>query len=222
MRMKLGLVLITLAMSAISATTAMADWKQDDKGWWYQYQDGSYAKSGIKQVEGKNYCFDGNGYMQTDWKYVDWKWYYFGSSGPQLIGWAQLADKWYYLDPEDGGAMRTYWLDLPDPNKKGDFKRYYLDENGVLQMGTFYLSEETAGSGFTYQTDESGALLRNKTLKQGDGEIRYDEDGVISVRNAQTIKQAQEDGSDEWQYLISKSERADIQRKQQEKSKNND
>ena len=53
------------------------------------------------------------------------------------IGWKQVGDKWYYLDPNDNGAMYTYWLDIGKD-------RYYLDENGVLQTGLFYLSDSTS------------------------------------------------------------------------------
>lgn len=206
MKKKLGIVLIALALSVMMAATALAAWKQDDKGWWYQNDDGSFLKNGIKDVSGKNYCFDSNGYMQTGWQNVNWKWYYFDNSGFMQTGWVQLDGKWYYLDPEDGGAMKTYWLDLPDPHKKGDYKRYYLDENGVLLTGSFYLSDGTEGSGFAYKTDDSGALIRNKEEKIGNTQMRYDDDGIISFRNQNTIDGAKKDGSSEWQYLLSQSE----------------
>ena len=53
----------------------------------------------------------------------------------------------------DNGAMYTYWLDIGKD-------RYYLDENGVLQTGLFYLSDSTSGSKYAYQADANGVLIR--------------------------------------------------------------
>lgn len=206
MRKQLTIMLCALALSAAVPGTALAGWESDGSGWWYQYDNGGYAKSGIKEVEGQNYCFDSNGYMLTGWQYVSWKWYYFDNSGPQVMGWTQLDGKWYYLDPKDDGAMYTYWLELPDPNKKSKTNRYYLDENGVLQIGMFFLSNEINGSRYAYQTDENGVLIRNKTVKLGGTEVKYDSDGIMRFRNAQTKREARENGEDEWQYLLSESE----------------
>lgn len=199
-------MMFAMALSAAVPGTALAGWESDSSGWWYEYENGSYAKPGIREVEGQRYCFDSNGYMQTGWQYVYWKWFYFDNSGPQAMGWTQLDGKWYYLDPEDDGAMRTYWLELPDAKKKSKMNRYYLDEQGVLQTGMFFLSDETNGSRYAYQADENGVLMRNKTVKSGDTEIKYDSDGIIHFRNAQTKREARETGEDEWQLLLSDSE----------------
>lgn len=206
MRKKTGIALISLALSVACAGTSLAAWNSDDRGWWYQYDDGRYAKAGMREVEGALYCFDADGYMQTGWQYVNWKWRYFDASGPLVTGWTQLDGKWYYLDPADEGAMYTYWLELPDAKKKGKTNMYYLNEDGVLQTGIFYLSRGTSGETYAYQADENGVLMRNKTVKNGGTEIRYDEFGVIRFRNAETKKNAQRDGTDEWQYLLSESE----------------
>ncbi|BFL47626.1 hypothetical protein [Lactonifactor longoviformis] len=56
-------------------------WKQDDKGWWFENADGSFIKSQWKEIQGKWYAFDENGYIRT--------------------GWFQDGDSWYYLN-EDG------------------------------------------------------------------------------------------------------------------------
>lgn len=206
MRKRIGIIGLSLALSVVGAGTALASWNQDERGWWFQYEDGRYAKSGVREVEGGTFCFDGDGYMQTGWQYVNWKWYYFEEDGTQAVGWKELEGNWYYLDPKEEGAMQTYWLDLEDPNKKGKINRYYFDEAGILKIGTFYLSDETNGSSYAYKTDENGVLIRNKKMKSGDTEIRYDEDGRIRFRNAQTKRNAEIDGTDEWQYLLSESE----------------
>lgn len=41
-------------------------WKQNDRGWYYYYLDGSYPQNGWAEIEGKFYYFDTEGYMLTD------------------------------------------------------------------------------------------------------------------------------------------------------------
>lgn len=212
MKKGLQIALLTITLSIAGAGTALADWQQDGTGWWYQKEDGTFL-TGLKEADGKTYYFGDDGYMKTGWQYVNWKWYYFDGDGSRAMGWKQLDGKWYYLDPANEGAMHTYWLDLPDPVRKSKINRYYLDENGVLQTGIFYLSQETNGAAYAYQADENGVLYRNKTVRQGDTEIRYGDDGVIRFRNSETKRQAERDGTDEWQYLLSENEQQSIREK---------
>ena len=65
MRKKLGAVLLTLALSAAWAGTAWAGWETDGTSWWYNYDEGGYASSGIRNIDGVNYCFSSDGYMLT-------------------------------------------------------------------------------------------------------------------------------------------------------------
>lgn len=60
---------------------AYAKWKHDSKGWWYEYDDGSYPKNEWKIINNKWYHFDKYGYMEES------KWigdYYVGNDGAML------------------------------------------------------------------------------------------------------------------------------------------
>lgn len=197
MNKKSKVFMLTAALSLSCALSSFAGWNQDEKGWyWYQYDDGSYAKSGIKNIDGVNYAFDASGYMLTGWQYLEFKWYYFyPGNGAQAIGWTQIDGKWYYLDPDKGGEMATYWLDLGKD-------RYYLDEKGVLQTGIFYLSNSTDGATNAYQADANGVLYRNSSVSSGDKTVRYGSDGIMMYRSPVTKKVAEITGEDEWQYLL--------------------
>ncbi|WP_160684654.1 peptidoglycan recognition family protein [Clostridium sp. C2-6-12] len=61
-----------------SATNSNAEWKQDDKGFWYVNSDGTYPQNKWFQVENYWFYADEQGYCyQNRWlKYKD-KWYYF-------------------------------------------------------------------------------------------------------------------------------------------------
>lgn len=192
--------LLAAALSGICASTAYAGWNQSERGYWYQYDDGSFAKSGIKNIEGTDYAFDSEGYMLTGWQYLSFKWYYFDTvTGVQAKGWTQLDGNWYYFDPADFGAMYTYWLDIGKD-------RYYLDESGVLKTGVFYLSDSTNGSKFAYEADASGVLIRNTTKKNGNKTIKYDENGIMMYRNETTKKVGSATGDGAWQYVLNEED----------------
>ncbi len=76
-------------------------WVKNQKGYWYQFADGSWA---------------------VGWKKIDGNWYYFDANGYRVHGWVKVNGYWYYLNPTDG-VMLTGWLDY-----KG--KRCYLDASG--------------------------------------------------------------------------------------------
>ena len=76
-------------------------WVHNQKGYWYQFADGSWA---------------------VGWKKIDGKWYYFDTNGYRVHGWIKVSGYWYYLNLTDG-VMLTGWLEY-----KG--KKCYLDESG--------------------------------------------------------------------------------------------
>lgn len=191
-------------LSLVCAVPAFAGgWQQTNGRYWYQYDDGSYASNGVKNIDGVNYGFLPDGYMATGWNYLGFKWFYFDTgSGAQLTGWQNLGGKWYYLDPSNDGAMATYWLDLGN-------KRYYLDENGAMKTGLFQLSDGTDGSDYMYQTNEDGSLKRNMYEQNGNKVLSYDANGVIKYRNNTTVSVAKVTGDSTWQYLLNESELED-------------
>ena len=46
-------------------------WIEDEKGWWYKNDDGSYPKSQWKQINGSYFRFDANGYALENTWYQD-------------------------------------------------------------------------------------------------------------------------------------------------------
>ena len=101
-------------------------WRQNSRGWWYQYADGSYPKNQWVKINGSTYHFDASGYMQTGWQKIDGSWYYFASGGAMQTGWQKISGKWYYF--ADSGAMQTGWQKI-----SGSW--YYFAGNGAMQTG---------------------------------------------------------------------------------------
>lgn len=83
------LVIVSLVVASITALSPIrtnAEWKKDNKGWWYS--------------EGKSWV--------TGWRQLDSKWYYFEQDGYMKTGWLKDKDnKWYYLKNDGSMAYDT-------------------------------------------------------------------------------------------------------------------
>ena len=81
-------------MMAMPVLAANAGWQRDNRGWWYRYADGGYAKSAWVSDNGNWYRMDENGYMQTGWVNVNGDWYYLDVSGSMQTG--EVVDNGYH------------------------------------------------------------------------------------------------------------------------------
>ena len=86
-----------VAVSAFLVIPVMAaneaQWKRNDKGWWYEEADGSYPTNAWKLIKDKWYYFDGVGYM------VENRWIgncYLGADGAMLVN--TSTPDGYYVD----------------------------------------------------------------------------------------------------------------------------
>lgn len=125
-----------------SAQNTPGLWKQDNKGWWFQKQDGSYPQNEWIMNNNIWYRFDPEGYMQTgwieidkikyflnpngamisnDWSLQDGKWYFFDSSGAMKTGWVNWKDKWYYLNSDGSMAVNITTPDGYTINSNGEW-----------------------------------------------------------------------------------------------------
>lgn len=75
-------------------------WVQDDNGWWYQYNDGTYITNSWREIDGDWYYFDENGYMKTGWIEWDDQLYYSDETTGALMTNTTTPDG--YLVGEDG------------------------------------------------------------------------------------------------------------------------
>ena len=186
-------VLAAASLLSISCVfAAYAGWEQDEKGYYYQNESGSYARDQILNIDGVNYGFNGEAYMMTGWNQMGGNWYYFDpASGAQLQGWQQINGSWYYLNPGDG-VMKTSWF-------KQGANLYYLDPNGAMKTGYFDVD------GLAYHANESGVIYRNTSTEDGNGNIFvYDDLGRIKIANKSTRNISKgEDGGSAFQDFLS-------------------
>ena len=163
-----GFMLPQIALgSSEAAEAASGKWKQDKKGWYYSYSDGSYAKNTWLKIGGKWYYFGANGYMAKSWKQIGKKWYFFGTDGKMRTGWQKIGGKWYNFG--NNGIMQTGW-------KKSGGKWYFFDTKGVMVTGIRSMG------GKTYFFDDDGVWIGNisdpKSARIGDLVIfgKYEQD----------------------------------------------
>lgn len=132
-------------------------WRQDDKGWWYEYSDGSYAQNGFKSIDGKEYYFDENGYMLSD-QFVQGKWLDRNGESSGEYQWKQDGSNWTY-ENNDGNVVKSGWANI-------DGEWYYFDEDGHMVTG-----KVTIG-GKSYSFGSNGTWLGYKV---GSKNIPYDQ-----------------------------------------------
>lgn len=63
MKKAITIVIATATMASQAMTAMAAEWKQNEIGYWYQEDNGSYPTNSWKWINGRCYYFDSNGYM---------------------------------------------------------------------------------------------------------------------------------------------------------------
>ena len=171
----LGGALLILLLTPVSQVKA--DWHQDNVGWRYSLNNGSYYKNTEANIDGKSYKFDDRGYMITGWQYNVYNggdysgWYYYDPvTGEEKRGWQLIDGKWYYLTPFGARSgheningklyyfdpvncdMKTGWIS--NPGYSGTEWNYYDPVSGEKATGwrnidgKWYYFENSALKGF--------------------------------------------------------------------------
>jgi len=159
MRKQLRVILATAAMTLLTAFSAFAGtWHQDNVGWWYENDDGSYLQGGFAQVDGVWYYFDGSGYMQTGWvKGKDGNWYYMHDVDGYMLTSTMTPDG-YWVDENgvwdgedaDGQSVNVGELEANTmiAAVNGEVKKFYLSEASSKDgMVTFKYYDESEDRG---------------------------------------------------------------------------
>lgn len=159
---KYGFIALSTMLALSNASVVQAGvWGADDKGTYYQDDNGEFHKSGWYTIDNKKYHFDENGYRQSGWLFDNNSWYLLSDkTGEMLTGWQKVNNTWYYLK-EDGQMFNTGWLNLNGVwyfcNSDGSMRTnwmsdngnwYYFGEDGSMKVGkintgsyTYYLND---------------------------------------------------------------------------------
>ena len=147
--------------SSSSENDAQGTWKRDNKGWWFEFKDGTYPagekindqngeKLGWIQKDGKWWAFGSDGYLKRGWAQdnASGKWYLIDENTGMQTSWHydESDQHWYYLDPASG-VMLTGWQFI-------NGKWYYLSKiSGAVPLGSMYTEIRTPDG---YYVDKDG------------------------------------------------------------------
>ncbi|MBP3240112.1 MAG: hypothetical protein J6M92_06160 [Oribacterium sp.] len=125
-RKGLALLAMAAAIMLFSVITVLADWEQDNYGWWYETSDGNYYAGAMEYIGGEYYVFDDYGYLITNqWiQFTDGSWSYCTGSG------AIARNCWvgdYYVDSDGEMLTNTY---TPDGYYVGADGKYVASSGG--------------------------------------------------------------------------------------------
>lgn len=144
-------------------------WVKGEKGWWYEYADGTYA---------------------VGWKYLPWSkgtnWFYFDKSGWMCTGWIYDGGCWYYCDPKTG-AMVTGWKKL---KWSGGTDLFYFEPVSGCNQGHAYQDCTDTIDGKVYTFDHNCVAHEGKTVpkdkpSQDDGTKKAGPLNVIDIASYQ-------------------------------------
>ena len=181
-------------------------WNKDNRGWWYDYGDGTYPKNKFETINNVQYYFDQDGYMVTGWRQIGGYWYSFKDDGPMKTS---QWDGDYWLK-EDGKMAVNEWVDggkyyvgpdgkwVPEsPKPKTGWNQdsrgwwYVLDNGSYVKAKLWTIDGETyyfADDGYMvtgwyqigsdwYSFANNGAMKKN----QWDGDYWLKADGRMAV-----------------------------------------
>ncbi len=138
------LVALVIIMSWSMATSSYAgQWKQDNTGWWYQNNDGSYSRNSWQWIGRKCYYFNENGYCLINAKTPDGytvdnngAWHINGEVQVQPISFA-VAGRYYMMWGDGRSSDGVATLNI---NYLRDTDRFLTTFNGyhkILSNGEF-------------------------------------------------------------------------------------
>lgn len=147
----------TVAMMAVLFTAAVpltahaGQWQQDQTGWWYQNDNGSYSTNQWQEISGRWYYFESSGYMKTGWLESAGKWYFLGSDGSMFS--SGLSPEGYPLNRQGQWIVPTMTVD----GLKAEFNAHMYDQNYLKELENFINSEEY-----------SKTISLNSAIQEGD------------------------------------------------------
>ncbi|MBQ8827425.1 MAG: hypothetical protein IJ007_10065 [Oscillospiraceae bacterium] len=105
-----------MAVSVFPVASSADEWKKTDKGYIYEYDDGSTAEKG--------------------WLKLDSGYYYIQKDGTRKTGWLKTSGGKYYFD-KNGVMYRSKWLKMKSGTK------YYMKSDGKTATGLVKLNGVT-------------------------------------------------------------------------------
>lgn len=127
-------ILSIACINTFSSNAATEGWVETSGKWWYQYADGSYAKS--EYIDG--YWLDASGWYAKGY-YGTWKkdskgWWYQDAAWYPVSQWLKIDKKWYHFN--SSGYMDTSkWVGKSYVGEDGAWIEGYKNADGSVGDG---------------------------------------------------------------------------------------
>ena len=222
-------VTITLVLSVCIVDTfrskAMSEgWRESGGGWWYEFSDGSYAKS--EYING--YWLDSAGWYDSAWDAAWFKdsngWWYQSGSWYPVDEWVKIDKKWYYFN--SSGYMED---DNKEKEEENNEENKEMNKEMVMKIDGTKVDvsweenasvkelEELAASGLSISMSMYGGFEQvgsiGKSITQNDKQMTTGAGDIVLYSGNQLVVFY---GSNSWAYTklgkinMSQKELADL------------
>lgn len=152
---RMMVIAVLLATVALSMSAFAGQWRQDDTGWWYQNEDGTYVKSEWSWIDGRCYYFNEDGYCLQNTQTPDG--YSVDGQGAWIEGGVVQMQQEVQAQMQQGGqAQMQEQAEVPQQELTG-VQEQGQDSGAIKQIGNVLL---TVPEEFVFHSsDERGIYM---------------------------------------------------------------
>ncbi|MBE6005049.1 MAG: hypothetical protein E7232_13415 [Lachnospiraceae bacterium] len=163
-------IIFTILCTLVFGFNAFAEgWQQDEYGWWYEDDDGTYPYDGVYEIDGDYYAFDDDGYLLTNTWFKSSDGSYSYSTGSGVIARNQWVEGTYYVG-NDGEMLRNTYT--PDG--------YYVGSDGQwtnppVSSSNNYTTSYSSNTSSSYTSNSSSSNSGTSNVK------KYTKDEIFAM-----------------------------------------
>ena len=148
-------IAVLFATAAVSMSALAGQWRQDDTGWWYQNENGTYLKSEWSWIDGRCYYFNEDGYCLQNTQTPDG--YSVDGQGAWIEGGVVQMQQEVQAQMQQGGqAQMQEQVEAPQQEPTG-VQEQSQDSGAIKQIGNVLL---TVPEDFVFHSsDERGIYM---------------------------------------------------------------
>ena len=152
---RMMVIAVLLATVALSMSAFAGQWRQDDTGWWYQNEDGTYVKSEWSWIDGRCYYFNEDGYCLQNTQTPDG--YSVDGQGAWIEGGVVQMQQEVQAQMQQGGqAQMQEQVEVPQQEPTG-VQEQSQDSGAIKQIGNVLL--RVAEDFVFHSSDERGIYM---------------------------------------------------------------
>ena len=162
-------IAVLFATAAVSMSALAGQWRQDDTGWWYQNENGTYLKSEWSWIDGKCYYFNEDGYCLQSVQTPDG--YSVDAQGAWIEGGVVQTQEQIRVQEQSQDSSAIKQIDNVVVTVPGGFVFHSSDERGIYMTSVdgssliCIMSESLADFGGYAELVSGDALPSHRALQ---------------------------------------------------------